>query len=106
MKNHYLALLVYILSLIAVISCSIDYHEQPTSPDLSTYLITKSSIHYKQIYDDYSVSPDDLYKYLGKDKEVLDISELKDSTGKTVLYVVNFHKGGYEIVSGDKRTNH
>ena len=64
-----------------------------------SYLITKT---YNP--DDYTVTVDDLYKYIGKNRDIAELYEHKRDDGKVIFYIINYKDGGYEIVSGDKRT--
>ena len=85
--------------LLTIVSCNTEIMSVSSQPDLSTYIITKSSAP-----DPYYVTTADLKKYVGRSCNILDIQEYKDDLGITCLYAVNFKEGGFKIVSADKRS--
>ena len=91
--------LLVLCTLLTIASCSKEVMKDYKESNLNSYLITKSLST-----DNYSVSLDDLYKYVGRNKEIINISTQRDELGNLLFYVVNFKDGGYELVSGDKRT--
>lgn len=88
-----------LLILFTMISCSKEVMKDYKESNPNCHLVTKSSTT-----DNYHVSLYDLYKYIGRNKETIDISTQRDKQGNLLFYVINYKDGGYELVSGDKRT--